>query len=347
MVFSLNKQVVPLSSAKSDDNGAYLTKGTVKKHYYYNNDVRVLECKTVHKSSTGSYYYNVREARQYKAKLVPEKDVYEVVRCYRQNKSNPGFSQTLATARKVTEKDIMPYYLVTYKWFDGKDHSSEFKMPRHGNATKPETFPYYRQDPNIFHEIDSMLENGLSTDKIYRQFSNKLPTTVSETVKCPKVIENRKFANSTSAATKTEFSEAESILKSLRTAGSLIKSVSFGADQYSTTNFTRKMLEDIYRFCVLGDSILTIDTTFEICDGLWLTDTTYANLALLDSRGKNPEFPGPSFWHFKKAREAYRRFAGELVIDDPKLAGIKKIGHDLDKALAQGKPFYLHFSITN
>ena len=88
------------------------------------------------------------------------------------------------------------------------------------------------------------------------------------------------------------------------------------------------MLQDMHRFCVLEDSIFTIDTMFEISDGLLLTDTTYSNLALLDNRGKNPEFPGPCFWHFKKSRESYWRFAGEIVIHAPELAEVRKIGHD-------------------
>eukprot|EP00794_Sanderia_malayensis_P005835 gene5835-6532_t len=218
LVFTLNKRVVSIASAKSDDNGAYLTKATARKQYYYNNDVNVLECKTVHQNSNGSYYHNVREARGYKAQFVPKNNVYEVVRCYRQNKSNPAFSQTIATARKMTEEEIMPYYLVTYKWSDGIDHSAEFKMPRHGNARKPDTCPYYRQDPDVLQEIDSMLDKGHSTDKIYTTLANRATSTVSETVKCPKVIANRKFTNS--ASTKTEFSEAESILRSLRMEGS-------------------------------------------------------------------------------------------------------------------------------
>ena len=77
------------------------------------------------------------------------------------------------------------------------------------------------------------------------------------------------------------------------------------------------MLNDLHRFCVLGDSILRVDTTFELVEGLWLTDTTYSNEALVDLNGKNPQFPGPSFWHFRKSRECYRRFAGELVIQKP------------------------------
>ncbi len=71
-------------------------------------------------------------------------------------------------------------------------------------------------------------------------------------------------------------------------------------------------------------------------DGLWLTDTTYTNEALIQLDGKHPEFPGPSFWHFRKTRESYRCFSGELVIQAPELLSLKKIGHDLDQALSSG-----------
>ena len=63
------------------------------------------------------------------------------------------------------------------------------------------------------------------------------------------------------------------------------------------------MVNDLYRFCVNGSSVLRVDTTFELVEGLWLTDTTYTNEALIDLKGKNPEFPGPSFWQFRKTRE--------------------------------------------
>ena len=116
----------------------------------------------------------------------------------------------------------------------------------------------------------------------------------------------------------------------------MFNSVTFNKDQYVSVNSLPNMLNDLYRFCVVGNSILRIDTTFELVDGLWLTDTTYTNEALVDLKGKHPEFPGPSFWHFRKTRESYRRFAGELVIQKPELLGLKKIGHDLDKAISNG-----------
>ena len=85
-----------------------------------------------------------------------------------------------------------------------------------------------------------------------------------------------------------------------------------------------------------GNSVLQVDTTFELVDNFWLTDTSFTNEALLNANGKHPQFPGPSFFHFHKTQECYRRFAGELVIQRPELSSIKKIDTDLDKALSNG-----------
>jgi len=71
------------------------------------------------------------------------------------------------------------------------------------------------------------------------------------------------------------------------------------------------MLNDLHHFCVLGDSILWVGTSFKLVEGLSLTNTTYSNEALVDLNGKNLEFPGPSFWHFRKSLEYYRGFAGD------------------------------------
>ena len=58
--------------------------------------------------------------------------------------------------------------------------------------------------------------------------------------------------------------------------------------------------------------------TFEMVDGLWLTDSTFTHEGLVAAgTGKHPEFPGPSLWHFRKDRQTYRRFAVEMVMSDP------------------------------
>ena len=55
--------------------------------------------------------------------------------------------------------------------------------------------------------------------------------------------------------------------------------------------------------------------------------------------GKNPEFPGPNMIHFRKDRETYRRFAGEMLMAELLPVNIKqigKIGTDLDTVVYEG-----------
>ena len=120
-----------------------------------------------------------------------------------------------------------------------------------------------------------------------------------------------------------------------------VKSFQLNHCEHSAVNFITEQLWDMYRFCVRDNETFCMDTNFEFCDGLYLTDTTYPNLSWHDINSKYPEFAGPSFWHFKRTRETCRRFAGELLIYEPLLINLHKIGHDLDKGLAEGINFCL------
>ena len=76
-----------------------------------------------------------------------------------------------------------------------------------------------------------------------------------------------------------------------------------------------------------GTNELNTDTTFDLVYGLWLTDTSYRNLSLIDIDGKHPEF--------HKDRLEFRSFAAELINLSPRLSSLKKIGQDLDLATAE------------
>ena len=131
----------------------------------------------------------------------------------------------------------------------------------------------------------------------------------------PKIINNRKYKlnNKTIKPPKQE-NEVECIIKYLEKEDRFAKPSHLNHCEYSTVNFIPEQLWDIYHFCVQNYGIFCIDTTFEICDRLYLTDITYPNLSLHDISGKHPEFAGPLVWHFKGTRETKRRFAGELLI---------------------------------
>mgnify|MGYP001796405625 CR=1 FL=1 len=173
------------------------------------------------------------------------------------------------------------------------------------------------------------------TDQVYNELDQNSAITMSETLCNPKMVQNKKMASKKAETKKDMHSEAEVLVSSVQNID-LLNSVAFTKDQYLSVNYLPSMLNDIHKFCMLGNSILHVDTTFELLDGLWLTDTTYTHEGLVNLNGKNPEFPGPGFWHFRKTRESYRRFAYELVIAHPGLLGLKKVGHDLDQALVNG-----------
>ena len=70
MVFSINKNVVPIVSATANDNGAYHdngNNGTTKKLFCYKVDATMGETftSTVHRDKGENLYCNLQEARGY------------------------------------------------------------------------------------------------------------------------------------------------------------------------------------------------------------------------------------------------------------------------------------------
>lgn len=176
-------------------------------------------------------------------------------------------------------------------------------MPRHGNASKPQASEYYRKDPSLSQMVDDQIASGLSTDKVYTNLSKLEAKTLSETIPGPKFVENRKYSSKTEHIEEVKRTETEQLMATLQTNPS-VSSVVFTKEEYVSVNSTPYILEDLYRFCVIGNSVLQVDTTFELVENLWLTDTSFANEAFLNAKGKHPQFPGPSFFTFTRPESA-------------------------------------------
>lgn len=265
-MFTLDMREIPISSAKADDNGAYISKGSVTKFYVYNEN----GSRTSHKDGNGVWYVNVRDSRGYRKEIVPPNQIFELKREYHASKSNPKFSRAITTIKAYTEKKPRPFYVVTYKWADGADE--RFDLPRHGNATKPTSGQYYRKDPSLFSKVDSLIGKGLSTDQVYTSIASAGAGTVSEAIPGPKLIDNRKLLSKketlTCSSNKRQFkSEAEEIISCLQSVP-FLQSVTFTKESYIAFNSLSNMVNDLYRFCVNGNSVLRVDTTFELVEGL-------------------------------------------------------------------------------
>ena len=92
-----------------------------------------------------------------------------------------------------------------------------------------------------------------------------------------------------------------------------------------------------YREVFNINSVFRCDTTFEIIDKLWLTDTSYTNTALIKTPAtEHPEFPGHMMMYFKKDQGTYRCLATEIDTDKPNLSNISIISHDMDHIMENG-----------
>ena len=92
-VFALDSRKISFESASIDDNGTYLSKGTAKTYFVFNENI----CRAVHLGNNCDWYVRAKERKDYVKELVSEKDIVELTRYYRVSKHNKSFSRTFAT----------------------------------------------------------------------------------------------------------------------------------------------------------------------------------------------------------------------------------------------------------
>lgn len=168
-VCTFNSKVVPIEAARADGNGAYVHKGCPKRFYHLVMEGGTTVSCTSAKNENGTFVINERQGARYVRRFVPSNEVYMLARTYRSNKLNPNFVQMLATVRRADQDNPMPYYIMSYRWNGEKGASENFIMGRHGNAAKPHSGAYSRQDPNLKKKVETKLSDGLSCSKVYRE----------------------------------------------------------------------------------------------------------------------------------------------------------------------------------
>ena len=57
-IFTLDRREIPIPSAEADDNGAYISKGSAKRLFQYNDE----GSRTVHKNENEAFYANTKTA---------------------------------------------------------------------------------------------------------------------------------------------------------------------------------------------------------------------------------------------------------------------------------------------
>ena len=72
--------------------------------------------------------------------------------------------------------------------------------------------------------------------------------------------------------------EFDHLIHQVKEAEFNAKTIVFDSEHYLSFMSNERMAKDIERFCVLSNAILSVDTTFELKDGLWLTDSSFPSL---------------------------------------------------------------------
>ena len=94
-------------------------------------------------------------------------------------------------------------------------------------------------------------------------------------------------------------------------------------------------LNDIVKLCCDGNGVLSIDTTYNLCNS-WVTDSCYHNTRLESNDGKHPICLGPAIIHFEKSAFIFSRFASEMTTLQPQIKDFNVIGTDQEMAIYQG-----------
>lgn len=169
VVCTLSFENISIEQCKADGNGAYKYIGNPKKFYH----VKVSEgsltfCAMVNKEND-SYYYNVRNNGSYSRTYVSKTTVYELSRTYRKSKYNK-FQQMIAVLRQIQDTTPSPYYLLSYRWLDGNEHSEDdFVTARHGNSKLPHNGEYVRQDKMLKEKISEKVSSGKNPSTVYHE----------------------------------------------------------------------------------------------------------------------------------------------------------------------------------
>ena len=255
-VFTLNKNIVPVESVKTDDNGGYIYKGNPKKFYHW--DLQNTPRCCHHDKLKNCWVVKERDptsSSNFVDVIIDESQVYDIKRSYKQNKCNPWLTNIISQVSPVSSQHYPHYYLMIHKTASQEEDAvvPPFIMPRHGNATNPGVCAYYRQDSSVKETIDKRSSLDQSDDRIYVDLASKNKNSVSETVRDPKVISNQKYASeekNQNGADVNKDTDAEGIVRYIKRNDSYIKSFHLDSEQYSAVNYLPHQLTDIKRFCV-------------------------------------------------------------------------------------------------
>ena len=327
-----------LDDIYADDNGAYAGSRSKKEVCYKDGDC----FRTAKQDENGNYFYNKKiNNRKYEKVPISTENVVILHRYYRSSK-NFSLKRIVSTLSYPDLGKNVTYVGVAYLC---KKVSEGDPIMSHGNSTTPASLvrPYIRTSKEILRKGDELLTKGFNVRKVYDSLTSLSggplrSESQGQEPRNMKQIRNRKALldkGEVQFSSKDNTDEISSALLFKDMYPGYVRTVSAQDDNYIIFLATDKQIQDVKKFCCRGNSVLSVDTTFNLCD-LWLTDTSFKNERLINSSGNHPIFLGPCFLHFRKDEATFSRFFFEMISLDPEIIELGKIGTDLDMAIYNG-----------
>ena len=114
----------------------------------------------------------------------------------------------------------------------------------------------------------------------------------------------------------------------------LIRTISIAGKSYQIFLGKDVELQDVGLFCCDNNGVLSVHTTFNLCDSR-VTDTCYYNKRLVNS-DDNPVFLGPTLIYFEKDSSIFRRFLLKMCAHNPKIRYLRTIRTDQEMTVFNG-----------
>ena len=323
----------PLHTVNADDNGAYTqTRNTTKHFYHADNTIHI-----VHKEGD-RFYYNKRYAyNKYEKIFVADHDIVALHRRYCKAKSFP-LKRTIITLSHPSNGPVVPYAAVLYQ--TDSTITEDSRILCHGNTKEQnQNRPYVRTSPDVLAKAKEMLKQGTSTKETYDTINSLSGGVYSSTSQSNELRDLKQVYRAKEEikdrTTNTNTDELNALIRYQREHSELLRTVACLAGSYYCFIGDDIQLNDVVQFCCAGDSVLSIDTTFNLCKN-WLTDSCYQNLRLENLNGNHPIFLGPCILHFKRDAFLFSRFLKEMSSFNMQIMSLKTIGTDMDRAIFNG-----------
>ena len=185
-----------------------------------------------------------------------------------------------------------------------------------------------------------MVENGMSAKKIYDTINEQSGDVFTSVAQSNELRDVKQVYRQAASVKKNETAKEVSdeftlLLKAQQEDKEFVRTISCLSQSYYAFLGDDTQLNDIVKFCCDENGVLSIDTTYNLCNS-WVTDSCYHNTRLESNDGKHPICLGPAIIHFEKSAFIFSRFASEMTTLQPKIKDFNAIGTDQEMAIYQG-----------